>query len=90
MSQKGKGKITRRRMLQTGAGLALTGGLAPAADPSAARPNVYEALGVKTVINAAGTITYLGGSIMPPEVVAAWADAAKHFVNLYELQEKVG
>src|SRR5207302_4394463 len=31
-----------------------------------------------------------GGSLMPPEVIAAWADAARHFVNLVELQDKVG
>jgi L-seryl-tRNA(Ser) seleniumtransferase len=51
---------------------------------------VYEAIGVKTVINATGTVTILGGSLMPPEVVAAWAEAARHFVNLNELQDKVG
>ena len=49
-----------------------------------------EALGVKHVINATGTVTILGGSLMPPEVVAAWADAAKHFVDLLDLQNKVG
>jgi L-seryl-tRNA(Ser) seleniumtransferase len=27
---------------------------------------------------------------MPPEVVAAWVDASRHFVNLVDLQEKVG
>src|SRR5260370_9061457 len=27
---------------------------------------------------------------MPPEVVAAWGDATKHFVNLLDLQDKVG
>src|SRR5262249_47943547 len=52
--------------------------------------SVYQALCVKHVINATGTVTMLGGSLMPPEVVAAWADAAKHFVNLLELQDKVG
>ena len=52
--------------------------------------DVYEALGVKRVINATGTVTNLGGSLMPPEVVAAWRDAARHFVNLLELQERVG
>ena len=54
------------------------------------RPNVYEALGLKPVINAAGTFTALGGSVMPPEVVAAWVEASKHFVDLPELQDKVG
>ena len=27
---------------------------------------------------------------LPPEVIAAWVDAAKHFVNLADLRDKVG
>src|SRR5262249_45356886 len=77
----------------TGAGLA-TGGVltstAAAAAQPAARPNVYETLGIKPVINATGTVTVLGGSVMPPEVVAAWSEASKHFVDLVDLQERVG
>jgi len=85
-------KLSRRRLLQTGAGLAAVGAIAePAiAAQTAARPSVYEALGVKHVINATGTVTNLGGSVMPPEVVAAWTEAARHFVNLLDLQNKVG
>jgi L-seryl-tRNA(Ser) seleniumtransferase len=85
-------KLTRRRLLQAGAGLALGGMLpeAAAAGAPAARPSVYEALGVRHVINATGTVTNLGGSLMPPEVVAAWVDASRHFVNLLELQDRVG
>jgi L-seryl-tRNA(Ser) seleniumtransferase len=86
--------LTRRGLLQAGAGLALGGGLAEAeaspSAPPAGRPSVYEALGVKHVINATGTVTVLGGSVMPPEVVAAWVDASRHFVNLVDLQAKVG
>src|SRR5437660_7848344 len=83
---------SRRDVLKTGAGLALTGVLAPAglAAPEPARQSVYEVLGVKHVINATGTVTNLGGSVMPPEVVAAWMDAARHFVDLADLQAKVG
>ncbi len=93
MKKEGAGKMTRRGMLQTGAGLAL--GSTLAADASGGetkprRPSVYEALGIKHVINATGTVTALGGSLMPPEVVAAWAEASCHFVNLLELQDKVG
>jgi L-seryl-tRNA(Ser) seleniumtransferase len=94
MKRKGTGKMTRRGMLQTGAGLALGGVLgqpdAAAAEPDSAKPSVYEALGVKHVINATGTVTILGGSLMPPEVVAAWVDASRHFVNLLDLHDKVG
>ncbi len=86
--------MTRRRALKAGAGLALGGALTPgqadASSPPAVRPDVYEALGVKHVINATGTVTFLGGSLMPPEVVAAWISASRHFVNLIDLQDKVG
>jgi L-seryl-tRNA(Ser) seleniumtransferase len=88
------GAMTRRTLLRAGAGLALGGALeapaAPAAEPAPRKPSVYEALGVKHVINATGTMTHLGGSLMPPEVVAAWAEAAQHFVDLFDLQNKVG
>src|ERR1700754_4067562 len=93
MNNPGRRKMSRRDAIQTGAGLAVGGALAgpsAAAEPPAARPNVYESLGVKRVINATGTVTALGGSVMPPEVVAAWADAARHFVDLLDLQDKVG
>lgn len=52
--------------------------------------NVYEELGIRPVINAAATFTKLGGSIMPPEVRAAMTAAANSFIDLFELQEKVG
>jgi L-seryl-tRNA(Ser) seleniumtransferase len=84
--------VTRRRLLQTGAALALPAALgssALAAQP-AAKQSIYESLGLKHVINATGTVTNLGGSIMPPEVVAAWTEASRHFVNLAQLQDRVG
>jgi L-seryl-tRNA(Ser) seleniumtransferase len=78
-------------LLQASAGLAVAGTLADTASAApTAGPGVYERLGVKHVINATGTVTNLGGSLMPPEVAAAWVDASRHFVNLLELQEKVG
>jgi D-glucosaminate-6-phosphate ammonia-lyase len=84
--------MTRRGVLKTGAGLALGGALASGESIPAAPAvrGVYEALGVKPVINATGTVTILGGSLMPPEVLAAWTEAARHFVNLADLQEKIG
>jgi L-seryl-tRNA(Ser) seleniumtransferase len=90
MKRKDPAKMTRRRMLQTGAGLAIAGTLTSDAAAQTAKPSVYGALGVKHVINATGTVTVLGGSVMPPEVVAAWVDASKHFVNLLDLHDKVG
>ena len=52
--------------------------------------NVYRRLGVKTVINCRGTWTYLSGSLEWPEVRAAQVEAARHFVNILELQRAVG
>ena len=52
--------------------------------------NVYEELGVTTVINGQGTMTYLGGSLPRPEVEAAMALAAQHFVPIVELEQAAG
>src|SRR5690348_7371236 len=52
--------------------------------------NVYEELGVTTVINAQGTMTYLGGSLPHPEVEAVMALAAQHFVPIVELEVAAG
>jgi uncharacterized pyridoxal phosphate-dependent enzyme len=54
------------------------------------RENIYSRLGVKTVINCRGTWTYLSGSLEFPEVRVAQLEAAKHFVNVIELQRAVG
>ena len=51
---------------------------------------VYDDLGVSTVINAAGTLTRLGGSRMPPEVLAAMAAASQSFVRIEDLQVAAG
>jgi len=50
----------------------------------------YQDLNVKPFINASGTITTLGGSIMPTEVVNAMEAASSSFIHLNELHEKVG
>lgn len=51
---------------------------------------VYESLGVRRVLNAASTLTRLGGSRMPPEVLAAMAEASRQFVRIEDLQEAAG
>jgi L-seryl-tRNA(Ser) seleniumtransferase len=48
--------------------------------------DIYAGLGVKRRINAAGTLTRLGGALMAPEVVAAMAAAARASVDIAELQ----
>ncbi len=52
--------------------------------------NVYSALGVTRVINARGTATVLGGSILSPRVQAAADQASQTFVSMQELLEKAG
>ncbi len=52
--------------------------------------DIYDDLGVRKIINGYATLTMLGGSRMAPEVTAAMAQAAQHFVDLDELQEKAG
>ena len=52
--------------------------------------NIYEDLGVRTLVNASGTLTRNGGSVMAPEVLQAMAEAAQHFCRVDELQAAVG
>src|SRR5947208_4200312 len=52
--------------------------------------NVYEELGVTTVINGQGTMTVLGGSMMRPEVEAVMAMAGRHFVSIPDLELAAG
>jgi L-seryl-tRNA(Ser) seleniumtransferase len=51
---------------------------------------IYEHLGVVPVINAAGTLTKFGGSLMLPEVIEAMVDASQSFVDLAELHLAAG
>lgn len=56
----------------------------------ATRPaGVHERLGLKRVINAAATLTRLGGSIMPLEVRQAMIEAGESFVDIVEMQRAV-
>ena len=52
--------------------------------------NPYEELGIPTVINAQGTMTMLGGSLIRPEVEAIMSQAAKHFVGIPALEVAAG
>ncbi len=52
--------------------------------------NVYEELGLTTVINGQGTMTYLGGSLMRPEAEAVMKLASLHFVNINDLEAAAG
>ena len=52
--------------------------------------NPYAELGVTPVINAEGTMTVLGGSLIRPEVEAVMAQAARHFISIPELEAAAG
>lgn len=84
--------MTRRRVLQGGASAAVLGAAgcesAPGASPTPG--DVYRRLGIEPVINGVGTVTVLGGSLMPPEVTDAMVAASRHFVPLPDLQERAG
>ena len=52
--------------------------------------NLAKELGIRTFINAAGTYTFMTGSLMQDEVVEVIQGAAKDFMILDEVQTKVG
>lgn len=60
------------------------------ASPKARKRNIYKELGVRTFINAAGTYTFMTGSLMHDYVVDAIESSWQEFCLLDELQDKVG
>ncbi len=52
--------------------------------------SIYRAIGVEPIINCRGTFTIIGGSVERPEVLAAYKEASRHFVQYDELAEGVG
>src|ERR1051326_1733465 len=52
--------------------------------------NVYTRIGLRPIINASGTYTHLGGSLMPPEVLNAMNEAARQYVPIRDLTKAVG
>jgi len=47
---------------------------------------IYEALGVRTIINAKGTSTRVSGGLMAPEVAEAMVEASRRCVDMWTLQ----
>ena len=60
------------------------------ASPGNRKRDLYKELGVRTFINAAGTYTFMTGSIMHDYVVDAIHSSWQEFCLLDELQDKVG
>ena len=91
---------SRRKVLKTLSALPLVGGLlgpellrAEVVEKTIAKPlarNFFKELGIRTFINAAGTYTSMTGSLMPKEVTDAITYGTTDYVNLDELQDKVG
>jgi uncharacterized pyridoxal phosphate-dependent enzyme len=58
--------------------------------PGTTERDLFKELGVTPVINASVTMTFLSGSLMLPEVLAAINSTSHDFADMYELQDKVG
>lgn len=54
------------------------------------RGQVYRRFGARPIINAAGTVTRLGGSRTRPEALAAMAEATNYMVDMQELNLRAG
>jgi L-seryl-tRNA(Ser) seleniumtransferase len=81
----------RRGFLQTLATVPGIGALVPAsllAKPS--KRDIYKELGIRPLINAAGTYTTLSASLIPREVVEVIEAASRQYVSIPELHEAVG
>lgn len=57
---------------------------------SPVKRDVLRELGLRTFINAAGTYTFMTGSLLPDEVMEAMVAASKEFVLLDDVQDKAG
>ena len=51
---------------------------------------VYRRFGARPIINAAGTVTRLGGSRTRPEAIASMAEATNYMVDMHELNQRAG
>lgn len=51
-------------------------------------PNIFDKIGVRTIINAKGPSTRVSGAAMPPDVAAAMAEASGYFVDMAQLQSR--
>ncbi len=60
------------------------------ATPPGVKRDLFKELGVRTFINAAGTLTFMTGSLMHDYVLDTIMAASKDFCLLDELQDKVG
>jgi L-seryl-tRNA(Ser) seleniumtransferase len=81
---------SRRRFLKGAASLPAAAALGGAGPQAASARDVYAELGVRALVNAAGTYTMYSASLMAPEAVRAVEAASRRYVHLGELHEAVG
>jgi uncharacterized pyridoxal phosphate-dependent enzyme len=84
------GAMSSARGLFASAAVPASGAGAARISGFGASGNVYEELGVTTVINGQGTMTVLGGSLARPEVEAVMALAGQHFCSIPDLEVAAG
>jgi uncharacterized pyridoxal phosphate-dependent enzyme len=87
--------MKRRKIIKSLSSIPLLGALpfgtrAATEAPVRKKRDVIEELGIRTFINAAGTLTYMSGCIMQEEVVETIENTSKHFCMIDEVQDKVG
>ena len=84
--------MKRRNLLKTLSTLPLAGAFSVSeASPAFKKQrDVISELGIRSFINAAGTLTYMSGCIMRDEVVETIENTSRHFCMIDEVQDKVG
>ncbi len=83
------GAATGARPRQTGVPRRPAGAGAGSASAASRTRSIYDELGVKPFINAAGTYTALSACVMPLEVARAMEEASRLHVSIAELQQAV-
>ena len=88
---------SRRRLLQSAAMSPVLSGMGSAAHAASASHkattragSIYDELGVRTLINGQGVVTFYSCTLMPPDVHRAMERASEHYVEIVELQRAVG
>ena len=84
--------MKRRNLLKTLSTLPLAGAFSVSEAALAVKKqrDVISELGIRSFINAAGTLTYMSGCIMRDEVVETIESTSKQFCMIDEVQDKVG
>ena len=82
--------INRRSLLLSPVAAALLPRRTIAFQLASLHGEIYRQLGIRPLINAAGTYTTLTGSVLVPQARDAMSEASKYFVPLIDLQQAAG